>query len=433
MSKLALIPLALCMASCAGAPSVPQAPSGLAVTPAVTPTVTPVVSPAPVPARLSGLDLDGFDRSVRPQDDLFRFSSGSWLARTDIPADRSNYGTFTVLEERAQGAVRSLVEAAAADQTRPFGSDAQKVGDFYADFMDVDRIATLGATPLAAEFTRILALRTPRDVFAYMGHGQRIGVPHPLMLYVGQDARDSTAYIASVYQSGLTMPDRDYYLVDDEKTVLDSLSEQLRSRFDVTFAISTSDDDDRDQTVARLAPWSEEVDGWCNYAADSGFDPLVIGWHRSTSGSTLYNWKPNANPAIRFADYRSWQTVSELCAAGLRDTDTLTAAIGREIAVKFSAFAALAAELPLPSAVLADPDNAPVPASPSACYFISAALPQAITKPAQVAAFLRYVDRLPRTYTALAARDLHRRHGAALLARSNDWNLWFAANNALFA
>ena len=212
-----------------------------------------------------------------------------------------------------------------------------------------------------------------------------------------------------------------------------SLSEQLRSRFDVTFAISTSDDDDRDQTVARLAPWSEEVDGWCNYAADSGFDPLVIGWHRSTSGSTLYNWKPNANPAIRFADYRSWQTVSELCAAGLRDTDTLTAAIGREIAVKFSAFAALAAELPLPSAVLADPDNAPVPASPSACYFISAALPQAITKPAQVAAFLRYVDRLPRTYTALAARDLHRRHGAALLARSNDWNLWFAANNALFA
>jgi predicted metalloendopeptidase len=208
MSKLALIPLALCMASCAGAPSVPQAPSGLAVTPAV----TPAVAPASVPARVSGLDLDGFDRSVRPQDDLFRFSSGSWLARTDIPADRSNYGTFTVLEERAQGAVRSLVEAAAADQTRPFGSDAQKVGDFYADFMDVDRIATLGATPLAAEFTRILALRTPRDVFAYMGHGQRIGVPHPLMLYVGQDARDSTAYIASVYQSGLTMPDRDYYL-----------------------------------------------------------------------------------------------------------------------------------------------------------------------------------------------------------------------------
>lgn len=212
-----------------------------------------------------------------------------------------------------------------------------------------------------------------------------------------------------------------------------SLSEQLRSRFDVTFAISTSDADDRDQSVARLAPWSEEVDGWCNYAADAGFDPLVIGWHRHTSGSTLYNWKPNANPALRCADYRSWQTVSELCAAGLSDTETLAAAIGREIAVQFAAFAALAAELPSPAAILADPANAPIPASPAACYFISSKLPQAVTKPAQVPAFLAYIDRLPRTYTALAARDIHRRHGEGFLARSTDWNLWFAANNALFA
>ena len=176
MSKLALIPLALCMASCAGAPSVPQAPSGLAVTPAV----TPVVSPAPVPARLSGLDLDGFDRSVRPQDDLFRFSSGSWLARTDIPADRSNYGTFTVLEERAQGAVRSLVEAAAADQTRPFGSDAQKVGDFYADFMDVDRIATLRTSGPASVTSSpeggrdLRTLRTPSGKRRFVVEGDRI-------------------------------------------------------------------------------------------------------------------------------------------------------------------------------------------------------------------------------------------------------------------
>lgn len=211
-----------------------------------------------------------------------------------------------------------------------------------------------------------------------------------------------------------------------------SLSEQLRSRFDVTFAISTSDADDRDQTVARLAPWSEEVSGWCDYAADAGFDPLVIGWHRHTSGSTLYNWKPNANAAIRFADYRSWQTVSELCAAGLRDTDTLTAAIGREIAVQFAAFAALAAELPLPSAILADPQGAPLPASPAASYFISSKLPQAVSKPTQVPAFLSYIDRLPREYTALAARDIHRRHGEGFLTRSSEWNAWFAANNALF-
>lgn len=171
-----------------------------------------------VAAPRSGLDLAGFDRSVRPQDDLFRFASGGWLAATAIPADRSNYGTFTALEERSQQSVRELVEAAAADPAKPFGSDAQKVGDFYASFMDVDRVATLGLGPLQAEFTRILMLRSARDVYAYMGHGQRIGVPHPLMLYVGQDARDSTTYIAALYQSGLTMPDRDYYLATDERS-----------------------------------------------------------------------------------------------------------------------------------------------------------------------------------------------------------------------
>lgn len=212
-----------------------------------------------------------------------------------------------------------------------------------------------------------------------------------------------------------------------------SLSEQLRSRFDVTFALSTSEADDRDQTVARLAPWSEEVTGWCEYAADAGFDPLVVAWHRSTSGSTLYNWQRNSNAAVRYADFRSWHTVSDLLAAGIRDVDTLTATIGREIAVKFSAFAALAAELPLPSQVLADPANAPVPQQPAACFFIASALPAAVTKPAQVDAFLAYVDRLPRTYAALAARDLHRKHGAGLLARSAAWNAWFASNNALFA
>lgn len=225
-----------------------------------------------------------------------------------------------------------------------------------------------------------------------------------------------------------------------------SLSEQLRSRFDVTFSISTSEADDRDQNVVQLAPWADEVAGWTDYAADAGFDPLVVAWHRSTSGSSLYNWKPNANAAVRYADYRSWQTVSELCAAGLRDVDTIAAAIGREIAVKFSAFAALAAELPLPSAVLADPDNAPVPASPAACYFISSALPQSLTKPAQVGAFLRYIQRLPRIYTALAARDLHRRftpqQGDApavaaqknkFLTGSTDWNEFYIENNALFA
>lgn len=208
LAALSTAALSACTASSAVGPAAPA------------PALIPAASVAmPVTAPTSGLDLAGFDTTVRPQDDLFRFAAGGWLARTEIPADRSNFGTFTMLEDNARTALRELVEATAAQPGRTHGSDAQKVGDFYASFMDVNRIAVLGATPLAGEVARILAIRSVRDVFAYMGHSQRLGVQHPLILYVTQDARDSKSYIASVYQSGLTMPDRDNYLATDERNV----------------------------------------------------------------------------------------------------------------------------------------------------------------------------------------------------------------------
>lgn len=220
-----------------------------------------------------------------------------------------------------------------------------------------------------------------------------------------------------------------------DKAGVTSLSEQLRSRFDVTFALSVSAEDERNTDVTYLAPWREEVTNWCNFAADADFDPLVVAWHRSTSGSTLYNWKPNQNAAVRYADFRSWHTVSNLLKAGLTDVDTIAAAIGRGVAAQFTAFAALAREIPLPSQVLADPHGARVPAEPAACWFISAYLPPAVTSK-NVGAFLTYIDRLPRAYTALAANDLHRRHvnkPAGSPIRSTEWNAWFAKNHDLFA
>ncbi len=194
-----------------------SAPTGAAATTVAATAATP--APAPGPVLKSGLDLAGFDTTVRPQDDLYRFVGGTWLQKTAIPDDRSNYGAFTRLEDDTLAALRLLVEGAAAAPVRTYGSDAQKVGDYYASFMDVDRVAVLGATPLAGEIAQILQIRTTRDVFAYMGRSQRLGVPHPLSMYVTQDARDSRVYIAAVYQSGLTMPDRDYYLAIDARNV----------------------------------------------------------------------------------------------------------------------------------------------------------------------------------------------------------------------
>jgi putative endopeptidase len=174
--------------------------------------------PVPVPPPLkSGLDLAGFDRSVRPQDDLYRFAGGTWLANTEIPADRSNYGSFLVLDDRAREEVRALIVAASEQPNRAHGSDAQKVGDFYRSYMDAARVEGLGLSPLLPELTHIDTIATARDVARYIGYSQRIGVGQPFAWYSSPDNKNSAVYIATTQQRGLTMPDRDYYLSPDAK------------------------------------------------------------------------------------------------------------------------------------------------------------------------------------------------------------------------
>jgi len=181
----------------------------------------PPAAPAPAvpaaPPLRSGLDLGGFDRSVRPQDDLYRFAGGNWLAHTEIPPDRTNYGSFIILEDRAKEEIRALVAAAAQQPNRAAGSDAQKVGDFYNSFMDTARVESLGLDPLAAELAQIDAIATPRDVAHYIGYSQRLGVSQPFSWFSNADQKNSVVYIGAVYQGGLTMPDRDYYLNPEDK------------------------------------------------------------------------------------------------------------------------------------------------------------------------------------------------------------------------
>ncbi len=179
--------------------------------------VTPAPAAPPAPALRSGLDLAGFDRTVLPQDDLYRFVNGTWLANTQIPADRSNYGSFIILDDLAQQEVKDLIVAAATQTSRTPGSDAQKVGDFYAAYMDTANIESLGLTPLKDELSRIDTLATPRDVARYIGRTQRLGVAQPFAWFSTPDNKNSNIYIGSIRQRGLTMPDRDYYLSPDEK------------------------------------------------------------------------------------------------------------------------------------------------------------------------------------------------------------------------
>ncbi|MHA6792470.1 M13 family metallopeptidase [Pseudonocardia bannensis] len=174
------------------------------------------------PPAVSGLDLAGFDRDVRAQDDLFAFANGGWLRSTEIPADRSTYSTFSILSDAAH--VQDIIDDAEAAPDEP-GTETQKIADLYAGFMDTARLEALGAGPLAGELAAIDRIAGPDDLVDHFGHRARLGLPAPVELDVEQDYRNATAYIPMAYQAGLTMPDRDYYLSTEDRYV------ELREKF----------------------------------------------------------------------------------------------------------------------------------------------------------------------------------------------------------
>jgi predicted metalloendopeptidase len=165
----------------------------------------------------AGLDPAGFDRAVRPQDDLFRHVNGTWLTRTEIPSDKASYGAFDMLFDKAQADLRAIVDEAAKSTTRTPGSEAQKIGDFYESFMDENRAEQLGVTPLKAELDAIDAITTKADVARHFARFFKLNLLNPIIGYVDGDAQEPGKDILYVYQGGLGLPDRDYYLKNDDK------------------------------------------------------------------------------------------------------------------------------------------------------------------------------------------------------------------------
>jgi predicted metalloendopeptidase len=170
------------------------------------------------PLRVPGIETAGMDRSVRPQDDFFRFVNGAWVDKTPIPGDQAAYGTFAILRERAQEAVRGILEAEAIKPAVP-GSIGQKVGGFYRSFSDEARVESLGVQPLAGELEAINRITSVRDLPSAFARAAAIGVRLPIAVGVSQDPKHSDMYAVTISQAGLGMPDRDYYLRPDEKFV----------------------------------------------------------------------------------------------------------------------------------------------------------------------------------------------------------------------
>jgi predicted metalloendopeptidase len=180
----------------------------------------------------SGLDPDGFDKTVRPQDDLFLHVNGRWLMSTEIPADKSNYGSFTRLDDEARENIRTIIEEAVKN---PSDEISRKVGDFYKSYMNEELITARGISPIADSLSRVDSLGSPEDVARFFGTVGIYGVPGPVGFYVSVDDRNSTRYLTHVIQSGLTLPDRDYYLEDraDYKAAREALKKYIARLFEL--------------------------------------------------------------------------------------------------------------------------------------------------------------------------------------------------------
>ena len=157
-----------------------------------------------------GFDTAGMDRNVRPGDDFTAFAGGKYLHALEIPADRSNYGMFTRLTELSQTRTRGIVEAAAA-KGRP-GSEARKIGDFYASHIDEAAIEARGLAPIKPELAAINAIGDRAALAKAFGIASRRGIATPIVVGVAPDRKDPDAVTASARQGGLGLPDRDYYL-----------------------------------------------------------------------------------------------------------------------------------------------------------------------------------------------------------------------------
>lgn len=170
------------------------------------------------PARTSFFDKAGMDTTTRPQDNFFQYANGLWMKNTTIPADQSGWGSYYTLYDDTQKNLKALLETAGAANAAK-GSLEQKLGDYYASGMDTVIIEKLGAAPLKPMLDKIDAIKDYKGLMAYVADANAAGDDEGLIAtYVGADEKNSSMNILSLYQSGTSLPEKDYYTKQDSAT-----------------------------------------------------------------------------------------------------------------------------------------------------------------------------------------------------------------------
>lgn len=165
----------------------------------------------------SGIDQSNIDKSVRPQDNFYRYVNGAWLSKNEIPSDKTSIGSFSDLNDKADEDVKALIEHVSSQEGLVKGSNEQRVADLFRAYMDVELVNKQGAAPIKPLLDQIAALDSKKELAEFLGGSGYLGFTNPLGLWIGVDAKDSSRYTVHVWQGGLGLPDQDYYINEGER------------------------------------------------------------------------------------------------------------------------------------------------------------------------------------------------------------------------
>ena len=207
--SLVMIATASMMWSCS-----PKTTGGTATTTPTPNNGSNVITPA---GKMKFIDAANMNTNVRPQDDFYEYANGAWLKKTEIPASERRWGSFNELAEFNQSALKGICEELAAKPGAK-GTLSQKVGDFYAIGMDSVAIEKDGFNPIKPIMSRIEGIKNFDGLLEELTLEYTEGGGPIFGLFVGQDAKNSTVYATQISQGGTSLPDRDLYLKDDDRS-----------------------------------------------------------------------------------------------------------------------------------------------------------------------------------------------------------------------
>ena len=162
----------------------------------------------------SGIDLNAMDTSVRPQDDFYSYVNGKWMETTEIPADKSRWGGFSILRDKATEEVKALIMEAGEHAN---SAAAKQIGDLYNSFMNEELIEKKGLSAISGELAKVDAIASRKDLTDFFAYADTVGYDVPFGGTIYQDLKQVENYITFMWQAGLGLPDRDYYFDDSEK------------------------------------------------------------------------------------------------------------------------------------------------------------------------------------------------------------------------